>query len=434
MFLFAKIKHGRYNAPTNLMLGLGFVIFGLLTFFGLGSTKSAKSEGNFILTQPKEDTIRFSIGAIGDIMAHAPQIIAQEKQSGGYDFNNNYDKVRHLFKGIDLMMANLETTLSGKEKRFTGYPMFNAPDELAEAVFNAGIHVVSLANNHIFDRAESGFFRTMEVLKKNSVIPIGVRKDTMERQYIVREVRGQRIGITAYTYETGKIGGQKTINGLLIPEKIEPLLNSFDPSDIKGEAIKMQRMVNQMKADSVDLIVFFMHWGEEYQTTPNKYQVDLASLLNQCGVDLIIGSHPHVVQPFGFIQHPENGHRTFVAYSLGNFISNQRFETLANYHTEDGLMVKVELMIPPGEKISIEKVRYFPLWVNRDRRNNKQYYEVLSCIDYLGPQNEKNNMKLSEAKLNRLENSYKRTMVIVKENSTKFSNSEAFYSVLQNHQ
>ncbi len=433
MLVLAKNRTNRFNLISYLIPLVGFLVFLLVAIFGPGVEKPNYGAPGSLLIQGEQDTIKISIGAIGDIMAHEPQIIAQKKDGDIYDFDNNYDKVRFLFKGMDLMVANLETTLSGKEKRFSGYPLFNAPDELAEAVSNAGIHVVSLANNHIYDRSESGFFRTIGVLEEFSIFPVGVRKDTTQRQYIIRDVNGIKIGITAFTYETAKVNGLKTINGLLISDKVSPLLNSFDPSDVIGESKRMKQVVNQMKADSVDLTIFMMHWGQEYNTSPNSYQVELATLLNHFGVDLIIGSHPHVVQPLGFIQHPETQHKTFVAYSLGNFISNQRFETLRNYHTEDGLLVKVELMKPAGEKVRIEKVRYFPLWVNRELRNNKQFYEVLNCIDYIGMGNNNEEWLYSEATLQRIAKSYERTRKIIEEHSAKLSNSDAFLSVLQKH-
>jgi poly-gamma-glutamate synthesis protein (capsule biosynthesis protein) len=418
---------------ANYILVIGFVLFAMIAFFGWG----VKSNGNALSSEPEAckipDTIRISIGAIGDIMAHETQLIAQKTDSGTYDFNNNYAKVANLFKSLDLLLANFETTLSGQEKRFTGYPLFNAPDELATAINNAGIHLVSLANNHIYDRAESGFFRTMKVLEQNSIIPVGVRKDTTELRYILQNVGGIKIGITAYTYESGKVGGKKTINGLLVNDRVAPLINSFDPSEIRKESLEMEKIVNQMKADSMDLIVFLIHWGDEYKNTPNKYQVELVKMLNQFGVDLILGSHPHVIQPFGFIENELTSHRTFVAYSLGNFISNQRFETNGNYHTEDGLLVQIDIMKPPGNKTIIEAITYYPLWVNRSRQNNKFSFEVLNCLDYVAKTNGEEEINVPEATLNRISNSYKRTKKIIEENSGKFSNSDAFSRLLQMH-
>jgi poly-gamma-glutamate capsule biosynthesis protein CapA/YwtB (metallophosphatase superfamily) len=418
---------------ANLTLATGFALFAVIAIFGWG----VKSNGTALSFEPKAieipDTIRISIGAIGDIMAHETQLIAQKTDSGTYDFKNNYAKVSHLFKRLDLMVANFETTLSGEEKRFTGYPMFNAPDALAEAVYNAGIHLVSLANNHIYDRAESGFFRTIEVLEKNSITPVGVRKDKTQLKYVIKNVGGINIGITAFTYESGKIGGKKTINGLLINERIAPLVNSFDPSEIRKEAVEMERIVKEMKADSVDLKVFLIHWGDEYRTTPNKYQVELANLLNQFGVDLILGSHPHVVQPFGFIENELSRHRTFIAYSLGNFISNQRFETNGNYHTEDGLLVQIDLVKPPGEKTKIEAIHHFPLWVNRDRQNNKNFFEVLNCWDFMEVKTQEGEPSYSLTILDRIRNSYKRTKRIIEENSSQFSNSDGFMGLLKKH-
>jgi poly-gamma-glutamate synthesis protein (capsule biosynthesis protein) len=275
------------------------------------------------------------------------------------------------------MIANIETTFAGAQKGYSAYPRFNTPDALAEAVKYAGIDVVSTTNNHLFDNGLPAMFRTLDVLRGQGIKTLGTHKDSTEKNYEIIQIKGVKVGFAAYTYESGKKDGLKTINGLVVPKSKGNLINSYDPYDSTEDLPKLKATVDAMKADSAKFIVFIMHWGVEYESMPNENQLLIAKHLNSCGVDVIFGSHPHVVQPIDFIKNDSTGQLTFVAYSMGNFISNQRYETMKNYSTEDGLLTGIVVKKEPNKKPELEAVFYEPTWVHRYENNGRFNYLVL---------------------------------------------------------
>lgn len=329
------------------------------------------------------DTVRLQLGFVGDIMAHMTQVNAQLQQDGSYDFNENYVWVKPLFEANDLMIGNLETTFAGAEIGYSAYPRFNTPDALAQALANAGFDVLTTANNHMYDTGLSGLLRTIEIVKAQGIIPTGSQKALNETKHHLIVQKGIKLGIAAYTYESGRVRDMITINGIAVSKGDEALINSFDPSDIQGSVERFRTQVAAMRRDSAEVLIFVMHWGEEYQTKPNAYQRALADSLNKLGVDLIFGSHPHVVQPTAYLLDPQRNHTTYVAYSAGNFISNQRFETLQNYNTEDGLYVEVELHKIGNEPVRVRAVREYPTWVRRASEGGKYRYEVVPLVQIL---------------------------------------------------
>ncbi len=350
----------------------------------INSHKSALSYTN--------DTIQIQIGFVGDIMAHLAQLDAQKTDSGSYNFNDNYRLMRFFFQSNNWMIGNLETTFTGPERGYSAYPLFNTPDPLAEALKNAGFDLLSTANNHMYDQGTDGLMRTMEVLSKNKLLFTGSRKNASEKNYIVYNVNGIKIGVIAYTYETTPDSSEFiTINGLKIKKEDQTLINSFNPDKPAETVAKWRSDVTRMKKDSADFLITIIHWGNEYQLKPCGYQVALADSLNKLGIDIIFGSHPHVVQPFDFIYDSVRKHTTFVSYSSGNFISNQRFETLQNYNTEDGLYLEVKIMKIKNQKTQIYHIKPIPTWVNRYPKNGKFGYEVVPLPWILNNPNEKTN-------------------------------------------
>jgi poly-gamma-glutamate capsule biosynthesis protein CapA/YwtB (metallophosphatase superfamily) len=372
--------------------------------------------------EDQSDTLRFTISSVGDIMVHQTQLTAQKNSDGSYSFVNNFVSMKPLLSFADISIGNLETTFAGEKKGYSAYPMFNSPDALSDAIKFSGINLVVTTNNHTFDHGGSALIRTIEVLEKTGLEYVGTRKSTNDKNYVVRNVNGIKVGVTAYTYESGKKNGLKTINGLLVSKEFEGLINSYNPYKPENDIKEMQEVVNSMKNDSAEFIVFVMHWGDEYKKYPNNSQQFMAEQLNLLGVDLIFGSHPHVVQPVDFILNDSTGQLTFVAYSMGNFISNQRFETMQNYATEDGLFIGAEVVKVSGQKPFIQKIFYEPTWVNRYLSNGRYYYEVIPTNVYLKQREAYN---LSAEEWSRIEGSNKRTTELI-ESPFKESKS-AFY-------
>lgn len=326
-----------------------------------------------------------SLVAVGDIMVHRPQILAQyDARTNTYDFNNNFDLVAPYIQVADLAIANLETTFGGETRGYSGYPNFNTPDALASALKKAGFDVISTINNHTFDTGASGFDRTLDVLIENDLLPIGSKKTEEDLSFHIERINDITIGFTAYSYETPRFGSLKTLNGIVIPEAYGHLMDTFNYNNLSEDLLHMEERIQKMKSLGSEVIVFYLHWGNEYQTTPSSYQTYLAHALCNLGVDVIIGSHPHVLQPLEFIKSDDGQHETFVAYSLGNFISNQRYEYLNTRLTEDGVVLTIDFIKDPNEQeVKISKVTYLPTWVNRYYENNQWHYKIIPLPEAL---------------------------------------------------
>ncbi|MDR5659425.1 CapA family protein [Serpentinicella sp. ANB-PHB4] len=374
-----------------------------------------ETEPTTVVDEQEESTpepVYITISAVGDVMAHMSQINAQYRNDiDDYDFTNNFKHMKPYITDADIALANLETTFGGAERGYSGFPLFNAPDALADGLADAGFDIIATANNHTIDTGITGANRTIDVLRDRDLGVIGTRKSVDEESYMIKDVNGVKVGFTAYTYETKRQGETKTLNGIPIPKDYEDLIDTFSYEYMEQSYEEMENRVNHLREAGAEAIVFFMHWGDEYQRQPNQFQKMIAQKLSEFGVDIIFGSHPHVVQPIELIKNEVNDHQTVVVYSMGNFISNQRHETLNNRYTEDGLMVTVELKKDFEEDtISINNVKYMPTWVYRYTENGRFVYEVIPVLDYI---ENKQSYELSDEIASRILNSKENTKGLV---------------------
>ncbi len=325
------------------------------------------------------DSIRVdtcSLLFVGDVMSHTPQVrAAYQKTNDSYDYSSCFDSIKSLVQGVDLAVANLETPLAGKPYR--GYPMFSAPDALAEGLKNAGFDLMGTCNNHSADRGRNGLIRTLDVLDRLGLKHFGSYRNRGERENtcpLIMEVKGIRLAFLAYTYGT---------NGMPIPK----------PTVI--DTIKREQIVLDLaKADSlkVDYKIIFIHWGQEYQHQANQEQKDLARWLHQQNVDAVIGSHPHVVQGTEYLR-DSLYHDTLVAYSLGNFISNQNSPSA----TRGGMMLSLRLIKKTylgteslfQAKTKLQDIAYNFAFVNKRTPKGKAIYQLrlLSLDNPMMPNN-----------------------------------------------
>ena len=349
---------------------------------------------------------KITINAIGDVMAHNPQLEAQyNPKTDTYSFDNNYKYVSKYIKKSDLSIANLETTLSGDTIPYSSYPTFNTPDTLADALKNAGVDIISTINNHSFDKDDLGVKRTLEVLNSKKLTPVGTTSNVGDKNYIIKEINGIKLGITAFSY--GEIKeNTKFLNGREVSNESKNKLNIFDSHDVNKAFNTINNTLK--KLSDTDIQILIIHWGDEYSRVPNQFQYDLAQKLSDSGVDIIIGSHPHVVQPVDIIESRNGDNKTLVIYSLGNFISNQRRELLGTPFTEDGLMVNIEITKNNG-KAFVSKVNCIPTWVNKYNKENKTIYEVIPITT------NENFESLDNITLQKLKTSYSNTASQVKQ-------------------
>lgn len=321
-----------------------------------------------------------NLTAVGDVMAHSPQLKAQyDSNSNTYSFDNNFKYIKKYIETSDLSIANLETTLAGENIGYSSYPTFNTPDAIASALKNTGFDIISTINNHTFDKGSHGFDRTLSVLKELNFETVGTKSNVYDDDYIIKDINGIKLGITSYSYGD-IINSDKYLNGIKISDECKERANIFSSSNVNDAFNTINNTIS--KLNDTDMQILIIHWGNEYQRVPSKFQSELAQLLSDAGVDIIIGSHPHVVQPVEMIKSSDGSNETLIVYSLGNLISNQRKETLGNSYTEDGLIISIDINKDSSNSDAyVSNVKCIPTWVNKYSDNNKFVYEVVPIED-----------------------------------------------------
>ena len=286
------------------------IIFGL-TFLSLGYfwndifIKIEEKKFYDDIPYPKVEESEISLIMVGDSLIHEP-IYLDAKTSTGYDFSYIYENVKSVFETSELKFYNQESILGGKELGLSTYPQFNSPYESGDPYVAMGFNLVSLANNHTLDRGYGTKYKTIENSrsywdKQENVIATGSFATQEQRdEVVIKEINGIRYGLLAYTTET---------NGLVAPKGKEFYMNVYDAAQAKKDIEKIR--------NKVDLLMVSMHWGVEYSHSISAEQKQIAKYLSDLGVDVVIGHHPHVIEPIEFIGN------TMVVYSLGNFISSQ---------------------------------------------------------------------------------------------------------------
>ena len=334
------------------------------------------------VTEPEPQEQEISILCVGDVMAHDPQLTAaHDPSTGEYDFTDNYRYIKSYVQDADLAMCNIETTFAGSP--YTGYPMFSTPDSLVTATAEAGFDVAITANNHMVDRGYDGVIRTQEVLKENGLAVVGSVMVPEDPRYIIEDVKGIKVGIVAYTYETGSGSGSVSINGNTLSSESAGVINSFNFNTLDEDCSRIKADIDAAKAAGAQVIVAYYHWGEEYQSEPNKWQTELAQRTADMGADVIFASHPHVPQKVDSVTVTDSEKKVPVFYSLGNYVSNQREEILHNRATEQGLMGIVTLTYKEDAGIISMETDAVPMWVDKYTDGGDLKYTVIPLDDQM---------------------------------------------------
>ena len=299
--------------------------------------------------------------AAGDVMSHMPITNdAFVAASGTYSFSHMLQDAAEQLSGADYALANLETPLAGGPD-YSGYPTFNAPDSLASDLRAAGFDLLSTANNHSLDRGTRGVYRTLDVLDQEGLAHAGTYRSQEERDassgVYVADVGGVSVAFLSYTYG---------LNGFRLPQGEEYAVNLFNldyyTTLSDPDYDRLQADLEAARALDADLIAVIIHWGVEYQNAPNTYQTNMARFLVEQGADLVLGSHPHVLQPYETISvtgWDGRERQGFVCYSLGNFISNQQ-----DLETRTTAVLELELTRDPGTgETSLTHVSYLPYYM-----------------------------------------------------------------------
>ncbi len=335
------MKQSRIKKIWIVLLAL--LLVGGISFYLVESKIFTKPNNETEIKEPVPEEVpeeeqkkeyNLSLVMVGDALYHTGTYKDGLQMDGTYNYDHQLSDIAPIIADYDLAYYNQETILGGTELGLSSYPTFNSPQEVGDAYIKAGFNLVSLANNHTMDRGEKAILKSVSYWRDKVGVMTAGSYDSFEDK--ARSHIGEKNGITyaflAYTYGT---------NGIPVPKGKEYLVNVFDKETAKKEIESVR--------DKVDVVLVSMHWGVEYTHTPTKEQREQAQFLADLGVDVIIGSHPHVIQP---IEHIGN---TVVIYSLGNFISGQ-----GDLMKRIGIISSLEIhkVVENGEtSISIDNVK-----------------------------------------------------------------------------
>lgn len=341
------------------------LIFFFFIIFGIYYYNLNKEEVNSKISQDKEEKEIYKIKLImgGDALIH-DKLYNSCKTNNGYDFKPVFTYLKEYLKDYDLAYYNQETILGGSEIGVSSYPSFNSPYEVGDALIDAGFNIVSLATNHTLDRGEKAIINSLEYWKNKDVLTSG-SYFSFEDKETNRIKNKNNISYTMLNYTYGT-------NGIKVPDGKEYYVNIWpcNGNNPENDTAYQEYKKNVLKdinkvRDSVDVLIVAMHWGVEYTHTPTEYQTDMANFLSENGVDIIIGTHPHVIMPITFINN------TLVIYSLGNMVSAQ--ETNNDENTTIGLLTSIDI-VKEDNKIKIENLDNDLIYTYNDHYTN---YKVI---------------------------------------------------------
>lgn len=305
---------------------------------------------------PSPQPVSVSIAAVGDNLIHSPIYNQASRRAGGngFDFTPAYQYVRSLWDGFDLTVINQETPLGGTSMGLSNYPLFNSPQELGDDLVSLGFNTIIHANNHVLDMNQEGLAATYEYWQTKPVTLLGIREKSASNVQYIRS-GDITIALAAYTYGT---------NGRTLP--------SDSPYAVSYISDEMLEEIQDARSNA-DLVIVFLHWGNEYETTANEQQISLAKQLAKENVDAVIGHHPHVIQPIELYARPD-GKNMICAYSLGNFISCQNEAA-----TMLGGVLQLEFS-GTTEDVSLETATFEPIVTHYDR--NYQNVRIYPLSQY----------------------------------------------------
>lgn len=323
----------------------------------------------------------------GDILMHGKVINSGKQDDGSYNFDSIFQYVKSYSQAADFSVANLETTLCGTDNgyAYAGNPKFNCPDAIVDSLKGAGFDMLLTANNHADDTSLVGYKRTLNVVREKGLDTLGTYLSADEQKWTIEEVNGIKIGMVCYTYSDGfSQNGYPLLNYNEVGEN--GILNYFTYDKLSEFYTQLQGYLDEMKTAGAEATVVYLHWGEEYKWKtgegPNANQTAMAQKLCDMGVDVIVGGHPHVVQPVDLLQSGTDAeHKTIVLYSMGNAVSNQRKEEMQQSeptgHTEDGVLFCVTFAKYSDGSVCVDSAELIPTWVNMHANSGATEYNIL---------------------------------------------------------
>ncbi len=295
----------------------------------------------------------------GDAMQHKAQLEAAKQADGTYSFDECFASIAPYVQEADYAVVNLETPIGGTP--YSGYPMFGAPDSYSNALQKVGFDLMLTANNHALDKRDKGVKRTLDILDQQGLDHVGTYRNKADREKalpFIKDINGFKIAFLNYTYGT---------NGITVQNDV--VVDYIDKTKIKKD-------IAEARANGAEVICVCMHWGVEYVLLPNAQQKDLANFLTEQGVDLIIGGHPHVIQPMEMRWSKAHNKKVFLVYSLGNLISN-----MTTQNTRGGALAKVKLTRNENGKPVVDSASYRLVFTLQPGGGNKNF-RIIPVEDY----------------------------------------------------
>lgn len=348
---------------------------------------------------PKEETVTLAV--VGDIMMHIEEVqAAYDRKTKQYSFKYMFEPVKPYIEKADIAIGNLETTLTDGSKGYTGYPRFSSPKQLAFALKYTGFDVITTANNHSLDKNFPGVSYTLDVLDSAGLLHTGTYRTKEESETIlIVDKKGIKIAFLAYTYGT---------NGIPVEKGKEFCINMIDKEKIAADIAKA-------KHNLADVICVCIHFGNEYHRSPSENQKEMVDFLIQNGADIIIGSHPHVLQPMEMrkVTLDSKEKDVFVIYSMGNFISAQ-----TDRYKDSSIILNMAITKNfETNNIKLHQVEYTPIWVDLSRVNGLYNFRVLPAKKYIDLYEQKMDPLLTAKDISRLKTSYSDTTQMYAGNS-----------------
>ena len=392
----------------------------LVKFPGQGSpvismeNLNAKPKPVYIDPSQRVEIARADFTVAGDMMLHLP-IVRTSAVADGYVFDDIFTYVKPYLAAADYAAANLETTLSGTDGReYTGFPNFNSPDQFALGAQSAGFDLLLTGNEHCYDYGTDGLQRTLSTLKDYGLDSLGTVESREQSRHMVKNINGIKVGMACYTFADIDENGNVTVNNLTTDSTSAGLINAFDYDKLSQFYTEVEGEIASMKANGADTILLFIHWGDELTTNVSDDQRAIAQKLCDLGVDVVAGSHPHVVQPIDLLTSsvdPE--HKMLCLFSAGNFLSNQRADniSLTTGHSEDGVLFTFALSKYNDGSVRVNAVNLLPTWILVKGSDENRDFYILPLNQ--GVTDWKSAYNLSDEQLSEAKNSYNRTMSLV---------------------
>lgn len=353
-----------------------------------GSNTPSPTDGTEVPTEEAPQLVSTAtVLSTGDILMHGKVINSGKQDDGSYNFDSIFQYVKSYSQAADFSVANLETTLCGTDNgyAYAGNPKFNCPDAIVDSLKGAGFDMLLTANNHADDTSLVGYKRTLNVVRGKGLDTLGTYLSADEQKWTIEEVNGIKIGMVCYTYSDGfSQNGYPLLNYNEVGEN--GILNYFTYDKLSEFYTQLQGYLDEMKAAGAEATVVYLHWGEEYKWKtgegPNANQTAMAQKLCDMGVDVIVGGHPHVVQPVDLLQSGTDAeHKTIVLYSMGNAVSNQRKEEMQQSeptgHTEDGVLFCITFAKYSDGSVCVDSAELIPTWVNMHANSGATEYNIL---------------------------------------------------------